>query len=316
MSKTNMVVLNDVSHYYSAKDDYALKKLSLTVPENEVLGLLGSNGAGKSTMMNIVCGVINQSEGQVLINGIDIKKDPIASKKLIGFLPQKPPLYPELNVEEYLKYSAELRLIPKKEIKTAMERAIDACGLQSYRKRLISKLSGGYQQRVGIAQAIIHKPQIVILDEPTTGLDPNQIIEIHELIRQIAKECTVILSTHILTEVQAICDNIKMIELGELVFEGSIAEFNNYIEPKTIRVSLSTPPMEEKLMALEGISKVEMISANTFRLHYLEYSESIAHHIVDQAVKHKWGLHELSTERESLNQVFAELSRTSSNDQQ
>lgn len=166
--------------------------------------------AGKSTTMNIICNVLTQTEGEVFINGVDLRHDPIKAKKFIGFLPQKAPLHMDMTVDEYLYHCADIRLVPKSEIPVAVERAKAKCGISHFSKRVISNLSGGYQQRVGIAQSIIHNPLFVILDEPTNGLDPNQILEIRHLIHEIAEERAVLISTHILPEVQAVCDCIMM----------------------------------------------------------------------------------------------------------
>ena len=208
----SILKVENLSHRYSLQ--WAIRKISFEITQNGIYGLLGSNGAGKSTMMNIMCGVLSQTEGNVYIQGVDIREDPVEAKKHLGFLPQVPPLHPELTVEEYLQYCADLRYIPDSEVKKAVGEVMERCGIGHFRKRLIRNLSGGYQQRVGIAQAIIHNPSFVVLDEPTNGLDPNQILEIRHLIKEIANERTVILSTHILSEVQATCDYIRMIEQG------------------------------------------------------------------------------------------------------
>ncbi len=213
--------------------------------------------------MNILCGVLNQSEGEVFINGIDLRKNPEEAKKNIGFLPQKPPVYPDLAVEEYLKHTAHLRFVPEKEIPAALEAAMEKCGLLHMRKRLIRNLSGGYQQRVGIAQAIIHKPKLVIFDEPTVGLDPNNIAEIRELIREIAQDRAVILCTHILPEVQMICSTVKMIEAGKLVFADTIDAFNNVIEPDTMTVSFDNPPTNPELMEIDGVLEIKVEQLKT-----------------------------------------------------
>ena len=212
-----IVKVEHLSHRYSIQ--WAVRDISFEIPRRGIYGLLGSNGAGKSTTMNIISGVIKQTEGQVFIKGIDARKRPVDAKRHIGFLPQKPPLYGDLTVEEYLIHCARLRWVADKDIIPAVDEV------------LAKNLSGGYQQRVGIAQAIVHKPDLVIFDEPTNGLDPNQIMEVRHLIRDIAKDRTVILSTHILTEVQAVCDHILMIEEGKLVFMGTVDEFDNYIIP-------------------------------------------------------------------------------------
>jgi ABC-2 type transport system ATP-binding protein len=210
-----IVEARHLSHRYATQ--WAIQDINFEISQRGILGLLGSNGAGKSTTMNIICGVLNQTEGEVFINGINLRTDPVEAKKYIGFLPQRPPLYPELSVDEYLTYCARLRLMDAREIRQAVDTAEAKCGITHFKKRLIGNLSGGYQQRVGIAQAIVHNPRFVVLDEPTNGLDPVQIVEVRHLIKEIAAERAVMLSTHILSEVQATCDKIKMIEHGPLL---------------------------------------------------------------------------------------------------
>ena len=226
---SSIVSVKNLSHRYSVQ--WAIKDISFDITKKGVMGLLGSNGAGKSTTMNIICGVLNQTEGEVFINGINLRENPVEAKKYIGFLPQQPPLYTDLTVEEYLRNAAFLRLMDKSEVNKAVDIALERCSITHFRDRLIKNLSGGYQQRVGIAQAIVHNPSFVVLDEPTNGLDPNQIVDIRNLIREIAEEHSVLLSTHILSEVQAICNDIKMIDNGHLVFSGSMEDFDNYIAP-------------------------------------------------------------------------------------
>ena len=273
-----------------------------------MFGLLGSNGAGKSTTMNIICNVLTQTEGDVFINGVDLRKDPITAKKFIGFLPQKAPLHTDMTVDEYLYHCADIRLMPKSEIPVAVERAKAKCGIAHFSKRVISNLSGGYQQRVGIAQSIIHDPMFVILDEPTNGLDPNQIIEIRRLIREIAEERAVLISTHILPEVQAACDYIMMIEHGNMVFKGSIEEFNNYMDPSVLLVIMhNAPEGDSELLKIEGMERVERLTRTRFRLHF-KGDDSIVSRVVNEAVRNNWHLREISLEKESLDKVFAKLS--------
>ena len=221
----SIVKLEHLSHRYSK--DWAVRDISFEIHKTGIVGLLGSNGAGKSTTMNILCGVLSQTEGKVTIDGIDLRENPEEAKKRIGFLPQNAPLYLELTVDEYLTYCAPLRLIPKAQIKAAVEEVKKKCGVAHFSKRLIGNLSGGYRQRVGIAQAIIHKPLLVVLDEPTNGLDPNQILEVRSLIKEIAAERSVIFSSHILAEIQATCYDIIMIEGGKMVFSDTMELFNN-----------------------------------------------------------------------------------------
>ncbi len=248
--KESILKIENLSHRYSVQ--WAIRDINFEIDKNGIYGLLGSNGAGKSTTMNIICGVLKQTEGSVSIKGIDMRKDPVQAKRHIGFLPQIPPLHPDLTVEEYLVHCANLRYVPKNDVSKAVDEVTVRCGISHFKKRLIRNLSGGYQQRLGIAQAIIHNPDFVVFDEPTNGLDPNQIVEIRHLIKEIAQERTVILSTHILTEVQATCDHIYMIEQGSLVFSGSVDEFDNYIEPNSLLVSLMANPGAEELRVIPG----------------------------------------------------------------
>lgn len=198
-------------------DHLAVNNLSFTVEKGQIYGFLGPNGAGKSTTMNIMTGYLGATAGEVIINGYDILKEPELAKKSIGYLPEIPPLYTDMTVMEYLKFVAELKKIKKAEIQESVDEVIELVGLVDVEKRLIKNLSKGYKQRVGLAQAIIGFPEIIILDEPMVGLDPIQIIEIRELIRKLAKEHTVILSSHILAEVQEMCDYIMIISKGKLV---------------------------------------------------------------------------------------------------
>ena len=271
-------------------------------------GLLGSNGAGKSTTMNIMCGVLRQSEGDVYIKGISMSKNPVEAKRHIGFLPQNPPLHMDLTVTEYLEYCAALRYIPDREIPQAVKKVLERCGISHFSKRLLRNLSGGYQQRVGIAQAIIHNPDFVVLDEPTNGLDPNQILDVRHLIKEIAEEHTVLISTHILSEVQAVCDHIRMIEQGRLVFAGTVEEFDNYIVPDSLFVSLMAMPAIEDLKRVPGVLDVEELGGPNYRIKYKDFQE-VTERLVEASSARCWGLTELRQEKSSMNDIFAELSR-------
>lgn len=196
---TTILKVENLSHRYSSA--WAIRDINFEINQNGVIGLLGSNGAGKSTTMNIICGVLNQTEGNVYINGINKKENPRLAKTQLGFLPQTPPLYTDFTVSEYLTYTADLRFMDKMLVKKAVAEVMDKTGIAHFSSRLIKNLSGGYRQRVGIAQAIIHKPKLVIMDEPTNGLDPNQVIEARKLIREIALDHTVLLSSHVLSEI-------------------------------------------------------------------------------------------------------------------
>lgn len=305
-NKENKIVkIKNLSHRYSA--NWAIRDINLEINSIGVLGLLGSNGAGKSTTMNILCGALRQTEGDIFINNINLKDNPIEGKKHIGFLPQSPPLYLNLTVDEYLYHCADIRLMNKDEINDAITRVKDKCGLTHFSKRLIKSLSGGYKQRVGIAQSIIHNPPIVIMDEPTNGLDPNQVLQVRELIREISKERAVLISTHILTEVQELCDNIKMIEHGKMVFSGTKEEFNNYVAPSTLVVIMKNTPSDEIFLELKCITKIEHLTSNKTRIHFMS-CDDIIYKIVDISIKNNWEIEEIFLEKKSLDTVFAKLS--------
>lgn len=304
----NHKILNvsGLSHKYGGAQ-WAIKDINFEIDQKGILGLLGSNGAGKSTTMNIICGVLNQTLGDVFINGISLKEQPGLAKRHLGFLPQKPPLYPDLTVDEYLTYAANLRDIPRQNIKSAVGAAKDKCGISHFSKRLLRNLSGGYQQRVGIAQAIIHNPSFIVLDEPTNGLDPNQIVEVRNLIKEIGKESAVLVSTHILSEVHATCDQIRMIEGGKMVFSGTIKDFDNYIDPDSIILSLASPPAISRLLAINNVTNVTELGNNTYRITF-RGSQEIIHEIVKLSVDENWKLYEISLEKRSMDEVFAKLS--------
>ncbi len=272
-----------------------------------IVGLLGSNGAGKSTTMNILCGVINQTKGTVEIGGIDMQQHPEEAKKQIGFLAQNPPLYSDLTVDEYLEFTAHMRSVAENDIRPFMEEAKQRCGITHFSKRLIRNLSGGYRQRVGIAQAIIHKPKLVVLDEPTNGLDPNQIIEVRSLIKEIAEERSVIFSTHILSEVQVLCKEIKMIDSGKIVFSDTMEAFNNYVTPHSMLLVLGNPPAEEALLRLPGVTKVDFLTSHRLRV-YFNGTQEVPEQVIETAVLNKWQVREAYPEKSSLDEVFAELS--------
>ncbi|WP_342327561.1 ABC transporter ATP-binding protein [Pedobacter sp. FW305-3-2-15-E-R2A2] len=304
-----IVRISGLSHRYSTS--WAIRDINIEIPRSGIVGLLGSNGAGKSTTMNILCGVLSQTAGEVIINGIDLSKEPERAKQEIGFLPQTPPLYMDLTVDEYLRHCGILRSIDTKQLKSAMEEVKERCGLTHINKRLIKNLSGGYKQRVGIAQAIIHHPKLVVFDEPTNGLDPNQIIEVRGLIKDIAAERAVILSTHVLTEVQYLCKQIVMIESGRIVFSDTMEAFDNYVAPHSMVVLMENAPAEDRLMAIEGITRVEYLTEKQLRL-YFNGDRSISETLVLESAKQGWRLRELSMEKSSLDETFAQLSRISS----
>ena len=306
----SIVKIEHLSHRYSS--NWAIRDINIEITQSGIVGLLGSNGAGKSTTMNILCGSLNQTEGNVYVGGIDMRKDPETAKRLIGFLPQTPPLYMDLTVDEYLLYCANLRKMQKADIRPAMEIAKERCGIAHFSQRLIRNLSGGYRQRVGIAQAIIHRPQLVVLDEPTNGLDPNQIIEVRALIKEIAVERAVIFSSHILSEIQVLCKEIKMIDSGRIVFSDTMDAFNNYVEPHSVLMQMENPPAAEELMRITGVTKVDFLTERQIRL-YFNADQEITERIIATAVAGGWRLREISLDKSSLDEIFAQLSNHHSN---
>ena len=246
-------------------DHTAVDHLSFTVEKGQIYGFLGPNGAGKSTTMNIMTGYLGATDGEVLINGHDILKEPEAAKKSIGYLPELPPLYMDMTVIEYLKFSAELKKIKKEDREAEIEKALKLVKLADVQDRLIKNLSKGYKQRVGLAQAILGFPEIIILDEPTVGLDPKQIIEIRELIRELAKEHTVILSSHILAEIREVCDYIMIISKGKLVASDTpehLEELMNGSDTIHIETRAEEETVREILSGLEDIEDVTYTQEN------------------------------------------------------
>ena len=294
-----------LSHKYSSS--WAIRDINMEIAQTGVTGLLGSNGAGKSTTMNIICGVLNQTEGSVYINGIDLRAQPEAAKRNIGFLPQMPPVYGDLSIDEYLTYCAELRFMNKAAIKPALEETKERCGIAHFSSRLIKNLSGGYRQRVGIAQAIIHKPKLVVMDEPTNGLDPNQLLEARKLIREIASDHAVLLSSHILSEINLLCKDIVMIESGKIVFADTMDAFDNYLQPQSIILKLENPPEKETLMKVQGVNRVTYLNSKELRVDFdgdLEISERL----VAASVAGNWRLRELIVEKRLLDDTFKQIS--------
>lgn len=304
-----IVKITNLSHRYGTA--WAIRDINFEINELGVLGLLGSNGAGKSTTMNIMCGVLNQTEGTVEVGGYMMHRDPIAAKKLIGFLPQNAPLYMDLTVKEYLTQCAFLRLIERKNVNAAVDKAMAKCGVSHFKNRLIANLSGGYKQRVGIAQAIIHEPRLVVLDEPTNGLDPNQIFEVRKLIKAVGEEKAVIFSSHILSEIQATCTQVKMIENGSMVFSDTMEAFDNYIEPDSLITTLLNPPEIAVLENINGVNAVEVLGSTKFRIRF-DAGQEISERLIQTSADNGWRMREVTLEKSSLDQIFAQLSNKKS----
>lgn len=301
---TITVEATELTRIYGGRQ--AVSNVSFTLSQGEVLGFLGPNGAGKSTTMKMLTGNLAPSFGSVKICGIDMIEKPKDAKALIGYLPEQPPLYRELTVDEFLAVAARLHRVSSRHIKKAVQTAKERCGLTDMSKRLIENLSKGYQQRVGIAQAIIHNPMVVILDEPTVGLDPIQIRDIRALIKELGGEHSVILSTHILPEVEMVCDRVQIIHEGKLVFNGSIDVLKQQRHGNKLLVGLSQPPANEELLKVPGVTGVDTLADGFLRVHY-SAGQPPAEALVQAAVNNHWGLHQIGPDQTSLEEVFVHL---------
>jgi ABC-2 type transport system ATP-binding protein len=304
MTSETLISVKNLSRYYG--DFPAVQNISFDIKRGQILGFLGPNGAGKSTTMQMITGTLAPTTGEISVGGYDLLDHPLKAKASLGYLPEQPPLYKDMVVTEYLEFCAKLHHVPHKKLKDAVDRAIEQCGLNTVNKRVIGNLSKGYQQRVGIAQAIIHTPSIVILDEPTVGLDPIQIREIRELIRNLGKEHSVILSTHILPEVQAVCNHVQIINHGELILSDTIDGLFTQMQSNHLQIGLYRPPEIEILKQIEGIEGVNVKDENHF---YIQYNNenNPAERLVEKAVAGNWGLYELIPEQRSLEQIFVDL---------
>ena len=303
MESEILLEARDLSRRYGAIN--AVSGLNLSLRKGQILGLLGPNGAGKSTTMKMLAGCLAPSAGEVRINGKSLAEDAKAAKASLGYLPEQPPLYPELTVEEYLRYCAGLHGVPSAGREAAVAKAKQSCGLGEVSGRLIQNLSKGFQQRVGLAQAIIHNPPVVILDEPTVGLDPIQIREIRTLIKELGRSYSVILSSHILPEVQAVCDHVMIINRGRLVYSESMAAASR-TRLETVVAGFRRAPAESALKGLPGVASATPLGEGLFRLRAAKDADP-REAVGEAAAKNNWGLYELRAEIKTLEEVFVEL---------
>lgn len=315
-----MIRVTDLQKRYGRV--HAVKGVSFEVNRGEIVGLLGHNGAGKSTVMKIITGYLEPGEGSVTVGGVDVLSDRIGVQRLIGYMPESSPLYPEMLVQEYLLMMAELRGVPGGEQNTAVLDAVRATGLEAWLLRPISTLSKGYRQRVGLAQAIVHKPDVLVLDEPTSGLDPVQIVEIRALIRRLAENSTVILSTHILSEIEAVCDRAVILIDGVLAADSKLSDL---LASNRVRISLraGTADVEPTLSSIPGVEAVLPTGADAGHNGYELWtvrcspesserspehsSEPISAAVVAAAAEAGWSVASVTAETQNLEQVFRDL---------
>ena len=292
----------------------AVDQIGFEVRAGEVLGFLGPNGAGKTTTMKILTCYMAPTSGEARVAGYDVYEQSLEVRRRIGYLPEDTPLYREMRVDEYLRFVAELRAIDPEKRSGRIREIAGLCGIGDYLSRTIGELSKGYRQRVGLAQAMIHNPEILILDEPTSGLDPNQIVEIRSLIKEIGKEKTVILSTHILPEVQATCSRVIIIAGGKLVADGTPAELSAREQGHQYQVIIEAPvpasAVQSKLSSLAGVSACESLPASNGAYEFLVHgksSEDLRRPLFRTAVESNWTLLELSRRAASLEDIFHKL---------
>jgi ABC-2 type transport system ATP-binding protein len=293
-------------------DQKAVDDISFEIKTGEVVGFLGPNGAGKSTTMKMITCYMAPTAGKILLEGFDVDKNPEEIKKKIGYLPENNPLYTDMAIIDYLKFCAEIQGIDKTKVNERIHQMVDLCGLNQERYKRIGELSKGYRQRVGLAQAMIHDPEVLVLDEPTTGLDPNQIIEIRKLIKELGKEKTVILSSHILSEVEATCDRILIINRGKIVADGTSETLRGQAQGKEmIKVQVEPSNGADVKKSLLGLASVESVKALEEKEHYFLIQSkpelSSKKEVFDCCVKNKWYLMEMSGIETKLEDVFREV---------
>lgn len=301
MSST-LIDAQHLHRYYA--DTHAVNDVCIKLQQGDILGLLGPNGAGKTSCMQMLCGSLAPSSGQITIKQYDLLEQPAQAKRHIGYLPDKPPLYPELTVDEYLDYVARLRRVSKASIATQRNKSKQQCGLSQHGKRLIGHLSKGYQQRLGIAQAIIHQPDIIILDEPTVGLDPIQIREIRELIGELGALHGIILSTHILPEVQAVCNRVQMIHQGRSLFNKSMQQLR---QSNRALLQLEQVVDVTELEKIPGVDSAQILNQQQYLLEGEQLQASLAG-ISRYCVEQNWGLLQIQLQENDLEQIFISLS--------
>ncbi len=312
-----MIDVNNVTKSYGSLE--ALRGVSFEISQGEIVGLLGPNGAGKTTIIKILTGSLQPDEGTVIVNGCDVLEHTLEVQSEIGYLPETAPLYPELTVQGYLRMMADLRGIPQEQQRSQLSEAVYATGLADHLARPIGELSKGFRQRVGLAQAIIHKPQLLILDEPTIGLDPTQVVEVRRLIRRLAEESTVLLSTHILPEVEALCDRVIILISGRIRADAELSELASTSDAILV-LDEETSGVDHALRSLPDVQGVERIRRDrprgqrdslTYRVLGADGNADLCPAIYDLARQRDWPVRELRQDVRTLESVFNELATSS-----
>jgi len=302
MTQETLLSVKNLSHSFD--NHQAIQQLNFEIQRGEVVALLGTNGAGKSTTLNIITGNLQADSGSVQVCGLDINTKAKLAKTNFGYLPDTPPLYNELNVSEYLRFAAKIHGVAKTQVQQSIQSVLQTCGLLEMQKKLISNLSKGYRQRVGIAQAIIHKPSLVILDEPTIGLDPVQMQDIRSLLKQLSEDHSVLLSTHLLSEAENTCDRVIIIDQGQLLLDETLAELNSS-PGKRIKLRFNTNPPIDELNAIAGCMSVSCAQFGHF---ICRYDDSVfIQNVQARALENNWRLYEIAPVASSLEQVFLDL---------
>lgn len=306
------IVIKNLTKLYGAQR--AVDNLSFEVKTGEILGFLGPNGAGKTTTMKTIAGYIKPTEGTIRVGRYNVATDADKVKQVIGYLPEHNPLYSDMYVVDYLRYMAQLQLLRSDKINDRIYEMVNVCGLEGEKHKRISELSKGYRQRVGLAQALIHDPQVLILDEPTTGLDPNQIIEIRQLIRKIGHEKTIILSSHILAEVEATCDRILIINKGRIVADGTADQLRKASSGcECLRITVENADRNDVVRVVQNIGTVELIDTMKDKSDSFEVQskvgESSRRAIFNACVENGWVLTEMTPLETKLEDVFRELTK-------
>ena len=307
-----MIELHDLTKSYGGVK--AVDAVSLSVPKGQILGFLGPNGAGKTTTMRMITGYMPPTSGTITVDGLTMEKDSLAIREKIGYLPELAPVYQDMNVLDYLHYVCALRKIPKEQIHTRIKEVVDRCGLGAVLGKDVGQLSKGYKQRVGLAQAIIHNPEYLILDEPTAGLDPNQIVEIRALIKELGREKTVILSTHILSEVQATCSRVIIISGGKLVAYNTPEGLQAGLQGRTVLMLTLKGNGDGAISKLKSLPSVEEArnvqtgksGESKFRVESAANSD-VREDVFKLAVSENWIVLEMIPETQSLEEVFHKL---------